>query len=72
MEHKIILAEKDLPEAWFNIQPFLPKPLKPPLHPQTQKPISAEDLAPIFPKGLIEQEVSQEPYIPIPDAVRDR
>ncbi|MCD6320155.1 MAG: TrpB-like pyridoxal phosphate-dependent enzyme [Candidatus Desulfofervidaceae bacterium] len=71
MEHKIILAEKDLPEAWFNIQPFLPKSLKPPLHPQTKKPISAEDLAPIFPKGLIEQEVSQEPYIPIPDAVRD-
>jgi len=71
MEYKITLAEQELPQAWFNIQPFLPRPLKPPLHPQTKKPISVDDLAPIFPKGLIEQEVSQEPYIPIPDAVRN-
>jgi len=71
MEYKITLAEQELPQAWFNIQPFLPRPLKPPLHPQTKKQISVDDLAPIFPKGLIEQEVSQEPYIPIPDAVRN-
>ena len=71
MDTKIILSEKELPEAWFNIQPFLPKPLKPPLHPQTKEPIKPEDLLPIFPKALIEQEVSQEPYISIPEPVRE-
>ncbi len=71
MEAKILLSEKDLPEVWFNIQPFLPKPLKPPLHPQTKEPIKPEDLYPIFPKGLIAQEVTQEPYVPIPEPVRE-
>ncbi|MCK5371587.1 MAG: TrpB-like pyridoxal phosphate-dependent enzyme, partial [Cyclobacteriaceae bacterium] len=46
------------------------KPL-PPLSPATNEPIGPEDLAPIFPMGLIEQEVSAEKWIEIPDQVRD-
>ena len=69
---KIIhLGEKDIPEAWYNVLPDLPKPLDPPLHPATRQPVGPDDLAPLFPMGLIEQEVSQERYIDIPGAVLD-
>ncbi len=69
---KIIqLGEKDIPEAWYNVLPDLPRPLDPPLHPVTKQPVGPDDLAPIFPMGLIEQEVSQERYIDIPGEVLD-
>ncbi len=68
---RIILGEKDIPEAWYNVQPDMPEPLAPPLHPGTREPIGPDDLAPLFPMGLIMQEVSQERYIQIPDEVRE-
>ncbi len=68
---KIILGEKDVPEAWYNVQPDLPEPLAPPLHPATREPIGPDDLAPLFPMGLIMQEMSQERYIEIPGEVRE-
>ena len=52
---------------WYNIQADLPEPLPPVLHPGTKEPIGPQDLAPLFPMGLIAQEVSQERYIEIPD-----
>jgi tryptophan synthase beta chain len=61
----------EIPSAWFNVAPHLPEPLQPPLHPGTRQPVGPDDLAPIFPIGLIEQEVSAEPEIPIPDEVID-
>jgi tryptophan synthase beta chain len=66
---KIHLDERDMPQQWYNIQADLPKPLRPPLHPGTKQPIGPADLAPLFPMGLIKQEVSQERYIDIPDEV---
>ncbi len=68
---KVFLDEKEMPQAWYNIQPDLPEPLAPPINPRTKKPISADDLAPIFPKALIEQEVSQKRWIEIPKDVLD-
>jgi tryptophan synthase beta chain len=69
---KIIhLSEKEIPEAWYNVLPDLPKPLEPPLHPATKEPVGPDDLAPLFPMGLIQQEMSQENYIEIPDEVRE-
>lgn len=68
---RILLSEKEMPGAWYNIQPDLPVPLKPPLNPATGKPIGPGDLAPIFPMSLIEQEMSQERYIDIPDELTD-
>jgi tryptophan synthase beta chain len=68
---KITLTEKDIPTHFYNIAPDLPTPLPPPLHPGTQQPIGPADLSPIFPMGLILQEVSQEPAIEIPGEVRD-
>jgi tryptophan synthase beta chain len=68
-ETRIYLTEKEMPRQWYNIQPDLPKPLPPPLHPGTKKPLGPQDLAPIFPMGLIEQEVSQQRWIDIPEEV---
>ncbi|MGC9320169.1 MAG: TrpB-like pyridoxal phosphate-dependent enzyme, partial [Armatimonadota bacterium] len=68
---KIFLSERDLPQAWYNINPDLPAPLQPPLNPATGEPLAPDDLAPIFPMSLIEQEMSMEPWIDIPDDVMD-
>jgi len=70
MKTKIVLSEEEMPTCWYNILPDLPKPLPPVLHPATLNPVGPQDLAPIFPMGLIEQEVSQERYIDIPEEVQ--
>jgi len=64
------LPQDQIPRVWTNIQPALPKPLAPPLHPGTHQPIGPDDLAPIFPMAIIAQEVSMEPEIEIPEPVR--
>ncbi len=68
-ETKILLRESEMPQRWYNINPDLPAPLAPPIHPGTGKPLGPDDLAPIFPMELIKQEVSMEPYVEIPDEV---
>lgn len=67
---KIILDEKEMPTAWYNILPDLPEPLPAVLHPGTGQPITPDDLAPLFPMGLIMQEFSPESYIEIPEEVQ--
>lgn len=69
--HKILLTEKEIPENWYNIVADMPNKPLPPLHPGTKKPIGPEALAPLFPMALIEQEVSAEKWVPIPEEVRD-
>src|SRR4051794_28463991 len=62
----------EIPTHWVNIAADLPgDPPPPPLSPRTGQPAGPDDLAPIFPMGLIQQEVSAEPDIAIPDAVRE-
>jgi len=68
---KFLLPEDRIPKAWYNIQSDLPRPLAPVLHPATLQPIGPGDLAPLFPMALILQEVTQEPWVEIPDPVRD-
>ena len=68
---KYLLEENKIPKTWYNIAADLPKPLAPPLHPGTLKPIGPDDLAPLFPMALIGQEVSQEREIEIPEPVRN-
>jgi len=70
-EVKFMLPESAIPTQWVNLLADLGPPPNPPLHPATQQPLGPEDLAPIFPMALIEQEVSGEPEIAIPDEVRD-
>ena len=68
---KYLLPESEIPTHWVNLVPEIPGEPQPPLHPATKQPLGPEDLAPIFPMGLIEQEVSAEPVIEIPDQVRE-
>jgi len=71
MKRKILLDEEELPRSWYNVLPDLPKPLPPPIDPETREPIKPEKLEAIFPKELIRQEMSDERWIPIPDEVRE-
>jgi tryptophan synthase beta chain len=66
-----MLDEKDMPTAWYNVNPDLPTPLSPPLHPATGEPMGPEDLAPLFPMALLAQEMSADRYIDIPGAIID-
>jgi tryptophan synthase beta chain len=68
---RILLDESEIPTHWYNVVADLPEPPPPPLHPGTHEPIGPDDLAPLFPMSLIEQEVSAERYIEIPDEVRE-
>jgi pyridoxal-phosphate dependent TrpB-like enzyme len=71
MQTRILLDEDQIPQKWYNIIADLPSPMDPPLHPATKKPVTPDDLSPIFPMELIRQEVSDRRYIDIPDEVRD-
>jgi len=65
---KIYLDEKDIPKKWYNLAADLPTPMLPPLGPDGN-PISPDMLAKVFPMNLIEQEVSQERWIDIPEEI---
>ena len=68
---KFVLTDGQIPSAWVNVLPSLKEPMDPPLHPQTRQPLGPEDLAPIFPMSLIEQEFSPKPEIDVPGEVMD-
>ena len=68
---RFILDENEMPTSWYNIQADLPEPLPPALHPATGKPVTPDDLKPIFPMELIKQEVSRERWIEIPEEVQE-
>ncbi len=68
---KYLLDESKIPKFWYNIAADLPVPLPPALHPGTQQPLGPDDLAPLFPLSLIQQEVSTEREIEIPEPVRE-
>lgn len=68
---KILLPENEMPTAWYNIAADMPNKTLPPLHPGTKQPLNPAELEAVFAKELIEQEISQERWIEIPDEVRD-
>ncbi len=63
------LSIEEMPKSWFNIIPYLPKPLDPPLDPQTREPLSPETLLAIFCEPIVEQEVTDKEWIDIPEEV---
>jgi tryptophan synthase beta chain len=68
---KFYLSEKEMPHQWYNITADMVNKPMPPLHPGTKKPLGPDDLAPLFPMGLIKQEVTTERWIDIPEEVQD-
>jgi len=70
METKITLKDSEIPKTWYNIMADMPNPPEAVIHPGTGKPITPDDLSPLFPMSLIEQEVATQRFIPIPDEVR--
>lgn len=68
---KYVLDESRLPKAWYNILADMPVPLAPVLHPGTMEPVTPDFLSVLFPMSLIQQEVSTERWIEIPEPVRD-
>ncbi|NNG01324.1 MAG: TrpB-like pyridoxal phosphate-dependent enzyme [Desulfobacteraceae bacterium] len=69
---KIFLPESEMPRRWYNVMADMPTPMEPPLHPGTGQPAGPEDLAPIFPMNLIEQEVCQDRWVDIPEPIMDK
>jgi tryptophan synthase beta chain len=70
-QSRFILNETDLPKSWYNVMADSPLPPTPVLHPVTLKPVTPEFLSVLFPMELIQQEVSTDRYIEIPEEVRE-
>lgn len=70
--HQIMLPQSELPKQWYNIMADMPNLPPEYLSPQTKKPVTPEELGAIFPKGVIEQEMSRERYIDIPKEVSEK
>jgi len=68
---KYLLSEQEIPKKWYNIQADLPRPVPPYISPRTGEPLNPDDLLPIFPPKLIEQEVSPQRWIDIPEEILD-
>ena len=69
MNKKIVLRDDEMPRQWYNLTPDIPNGLQPPLDPETKQPMGPEKLAPVFPMGLLEQEMSDQRFIDIPEEV---
>jgi tryptophan synthase beta chain len=65
---KVFLTEEEMPRQWYNILADIK--MNPPLGPDGN-PVSPDQLTPVFPMNLIEQEVSPERWIDIPEEVLD-
>lgn len=63
--------DNQIPSHWYNLAADFPEPMPPYLNPQTKEAITAQDLQPLFPPGLIELEMSKERYIEIPQRIRE-
>src|ERR1035437_1239312 len=68
MQKKIYLEESEMPKQWYNLAADIK--MQPPLGPDG-KPVTADMLTPVFPMNLIEQEVSTQRWIDIPEEVQN-
>jgi tryptophan synthase beta chain len=71
MQTRFDLTQADIPKSWYNLLTDFPVPMPPPLHPGTKQPMPPEALLAIFPENLVQQEMSSERWIEVPEPVRD-
>ena len=70
--YKIYLTEDEMPKYWYDMRADLKELPDPMLNPATGKPVTADDLRPVFCDELIAQELNTtQREIPIPEEVRD-
>ncbi|MBE6024369.1 MAG: TrpB-like pyridoxal phosphate-dependent enzyme [Cellulosilyticum sp.] len=70
--YKIYLEEDEMPTSWYNVRADMKNKPAPILNPATLKPITVEELEPIFCRELAQQELDDTtPYIEIPQEIRD-
>ncbi|HPS48567.1 MAG TPA: pyridoxal-phosphate dependent enzyme, partial [Flexilinea sp.] len=70
--HRIYLTEDQIPTQWYNIRADMKNKPAPILNPGTFKPLSKEELTPIFAEKLVDQELDNDTqYIDIPDGIRE-
>ena len=70
--YKIYLSEDEIPRQWYNVRADMKNKPAPLLNPATLKPMTFEDLRPVFCDELIKQELDNTtPYIDIPDEIMD-
>lgn len=70
-ETRITLKQSDLPKNWYNVNGDVPGPIPPTYNPMTKELATPDDLAVLFPMNLIEQDASMEPFIQIPEEIRE-
>ncbi len=70
--YRFYLSEDQMPKQWYNLRADMPEQPDPMLNPATLKPLSEEDLYPIFCKELAHQEMdSKTAYIDIPEEIQE-
>ncbi len=68
---KVLLSEAEMPKDWYNVRSDLPFSMPPMLHPGKGAPVEEDDLVPIFPRALVEQELTLERWVAIPEEIRE-
>lgn len=71
MLKKFVLRDDEMPTQWYNVVPDIPNGLEPPLDPETKQPMGPDKLGAVFPMGLLEQEMSSDRFIDIPEEVQE-
>jgi len=66
---KFTLTEEEMPTTWYNINPDLPAPPAPVLHPATKEPVDPAFLEVLFPKKFVAEAMSMERFVEIPEPV---
>ena len=70
--YRLYLSEEDLPKTWYNVRADMKNKPAPLLNPGTRKPMTAEELAPVFCEELVKQELDDDtPFFEIPDEIRE-
>ena len=67
---RFVLPQSEIPTHWYNVVADMPNAPLPPLGPDGN-PATPEQMSAIFPMAILEQEMSAERWIPIPQEVRE-